>query len=179
MRKLLTIILMLCMALLTACGTSSKVAYSVKYNLKINPEFEVYADEDLKVTKSEALNEDGETLLSNLDVTGMNVSEVFSAIIEEAKAEGFMTEEKGNTVNITMEDYDEDIIEVCPVCGDCGTVECWTCHGDYKYECTGCHGDVIVTCEECHGLGLVGDGVSMLDENGVCKNWAEQELLCV
>ena len=86
---------------LTACG--AKPDYAVKYHVKINPEFDVYADEDLNVLWVEAVNEDAEAVLSNIQVEGISVADAFNVITEEAKAEGFMTGPSRLEINGNME----------------------------------------------------------------------------
>lgn len=130
-----------------------KPAYAVKYHVKINPELDVYADENLNVLWVEAVNADAEALLANVRLEGLPVSEAFSVITEEAKAEGFLTEEKGNTVQITVDELVETAFsyEVCPICGGGGKLVCWDCGGTTLIPCGCDHGRV--ECYTCHGAG--------------------------
>ena len=152
MRKCIAMLLSLLLVVsLTACG--AKPDYAVKYHVKINPEFDVYADEDLTVLWVEAVNEDAEAVLSNIQVEGISVADAFSVITEEAKAEGFMTEEKGNTVEITIDEIDEKVLDVCPVCGGGGTLTCWYCGGTANRKCACENG--LDECGHCHGTGEI------------------------
>jgi len=119
--------------------------YAIKYEVKINPEFTVYADEDLCVTEVKAENKDAENLLANVDVSGMAVNEAFEFLTEKAQAEGYMTQEKGNTLDITIVEKDDEKMPTCHICGGCGTVICQVCHG------TGIYGE----CEPCAGTGII------------------------
>ena len=46
--------------------------YAVMLKVTINPEFTLYLDEAQKIIRTEAVNEDAETLFSELDVTGQS-----------------------------------------------------------------------------------------------------------
>ena len=152
MRKIAALFLsVLLIASLTACG--AKQEYAVKYHVKINPEFEVYADENLNVLRVDAVNEDAEAVLANINVEGVPVANAFNIITEEAKNEGFMTEEKGNTVEITIDEIDEKTLAVCPVCGGGGTLTCWDCDGTAKRKCPCENG--LDECGHCHGTGAI------------------------
>jgi len=120
-------------------------SYAIKYAVKINPEFTLCADEELCVTEVTAENEDAENLLAGVDVTGMTVSEAFEALTEEAQDQGYMTREKGNTVDIAIVEKDDEKMPTCHICGGCGTVICKECHG------TGIYGE----CERCAGTGTI------------------------
>jgi len=118
--------------------------YSVKYDVKINPEFTVYADGELHVTEVTAENGDAEAVLANVDILGLGVTEAFETITNEAKALGYMTQEKGNTVDITILEKDDEEMPTCHICGGCGTIICLECNG------TG----ICCDCERCAGTGI-------------------------
>ncbi len=143
---------------LSACGQLSatvegeKLNYAIKYNLKINPEFEIYADEELNVLAALPLNEDAEAVLQNLELEGISVTDAVNSITEESKVRGFMTEEKENTVLLTIEEKAEDI-ETCHLCSGSGTVLCWDCSGTAHVDCGICEGAGETICVTCRGSG--------------------------
>ena len=129
---------------------------SIVYNMKINPEFEIVADDNLIVVDVVAKNTDAESVLSNVSVVGLSVNEVFAVLTEEAKAQGFLTEEKGNTVNITILEKDDEKMPTCHLCGGCGTVECLDCHGTGIIDsCVLCNGKGYFHCDVCNDTGFV------------------------
>jgi len=130
----------------------------ILYNLKINPEFEIKADDNLIVTEVVAKNDDAKSVLEAVDVTGLNVTEAFEQLTNEAKNQGFMTEENGNTVNITILEKDDDAHPTCPVCEGCGTVVCKDCHG------TG----IACLCDRCKATGLKNNGGAASPECWLC-----------
>ena len=166
MKKFTAGLLLLCLLVsLAACGrTHAPTEYAVKYHVKINPEFDIYADSELNVLYIEAKNKDAKAVLSRVQAEGKPVAAALSAITEEAKEEGFLTVEKGNTVEMTIDEIDEETFSVCPVCGGGGTVACWDCdragkldcHCDDGIElCHGCNGAKARVCESCGGEGAV------------------------
>ncbi len=137
------------------------IEYAIKYDVKINPEFTVYADDDLCVTAITAENEDAEVVLTNLDVSGLSVNEAFERITAEAQAQGFMTKEKGNTVDINILEKDDEQMPTCHICGGCGTVICLECNGTgIACDCQRCgatgyiHFDAGPDCPHCGGSGV-------------------------
>lgn len=111
--------------------------------MKINPELEIAADDELVVVDVVDQKADAEGVLASVNVVGVSVNEAFNALAEEAKAQGFLTDEKGNTVNITILEKDDEKLPTCHLCNGCGTVECLECHG------TG----ILGTCGLCQGVG--------------------------
>ena len=141
---------------------------SILYNMKINPEFEIAADDDLVVVDVTAKNADAESVLASVNIVGLGVNEAFNMLTEEAKAQGFLTSEKGNTVNITIIEKDDEKLPTCHLCNGCGTVECLDCHGTGvlgtcglcggagEFHCDGCGDTCWIECPECHGSAYVG-----------------------
>ncbi|GEM_PF-1718636 len=147
----------------------------IVYQLKINPEFEIKTNGDLVVTEVIAKNEDAEAVLAVVDVVGQNVTEAFHQLTDEAKNQGFMTEQKGNTVDITILEKNDEQFLTCTVCGGGGMVVCGNCHstgiacmcqrchgsgtefdlesGGGKWDCWLCHGTGV--CPECGGSGKI------------------------
>jgi len=134
----------------------------VLYHLKINPEFDISADDNLVITEVIAKNADAESVLAAVDVMGLSVNEAFEALTEEAKNQGFMTEENGNTVNITILEKNDNLFPTCTVCDGCGTVVCKDCHGTgIASLCDWCKGEGVkhnggasLDCWLCHGTGI-------------------------
>ena len=143
---------------------------SIVYSMKINPEFEISATADLKVIGVIAKNADAEAVLASVDVVGLNVNEAFNTLAEEAKAQGFLTNEKGNTVNITILEKDDEKLPTCHLCKGCGTVECLECHGTgilgtcglcqgaCEFHCDDCGDSCWIECPECHGAAGASQG---------------------
>ena len=128
---------------------------SIVYNMKINPEFEIVADDNLIVVDVVAKNTDAESVLSNVSVVGLGVIQAFNALAEEAAAQGFLTEEKGNTVNITIIEKDDEKLPTCHLCNGCGTVECLDCHGTGIIDsCVLCNGKGYFHCDVCNDTGF-------------------------
>ena len=129
---------------------------SVVYSVKINPEFEIAANDDLTVTDVMARNSDAESVLSKINIIGLKVNDAFNTLAEEAKKQGFLTEESGNTVVITILDKDEKKLPTCHLCGGCGTVKCDECHGTGILDrCVLCNGKGYFHCDVCNDTGFV------------------------
>lgn len=126
-------------------------AYGVKYNLKINPEFDIYADNDLIVVEVQALNTDAKELLTAIDIVGMDIVTAVDYIVSESRTRGYMTEEKGNTVDLSIVEINEAVMTECPECGGRGTVLCEDCHGTPFAACQTCGGEKTHICEHCGG----------------------------
>ena len=156
---------------------------SIIYNMKINPEFEISADADLTVIDVVAKNADAESVLAAVSVVELSVNEAFNVLTEEAKAQGFLTEEKGNTVTITILEKDDEKMPTCHLCNGCGTVECLECHGTGildscvlcggkgHFHCDVCNDTGFVHCEQCGGTGYMttpADGCWACHGSGVC-----------
>jgi hypothetical protein len=79
-------------------------AYAV--TVEINPSLKLHVNMWNKIVKAEALNEDGEKLLSSLSVTNMNIDGGLEAIVSEAKEDNFIDETYTTTekaVKVTIE----------------------------------------------------------------------------
>ena len=159
MKKGIAILLTLLMLFsLSACSSDAgeHLKGSIVYSMKINPEFEIAADDDLIVTDVIAKNPDAESVLSNVSIIGFGVNEAFGILIDEAKTQGFMTDENGNTVSITIVKKDEKKLPTCHLCGGCGTVECDECHGTGILDsCVLCGGKGYFHCDVCNDTGFV------------------------
>ena len=141
---------------------------SILYNMKINPEFEIAADDNLVVIEVVAKNEDAEKVLASVNVVGLGVNEAFGALADEAKTQGFLTVEKANTVNITILEKDDEKMPTCHLCNGGGTVVCLECHGTgvlgtcalcegaREFHCKDCGDSCWIVCPECHGSNYSG-----------------------
>jgi len=148
--------------------------YVLKYNVSINPEFVVYADAQLAVVDIEAANDDAKVVLETMggsaNMIGATVQDAFNTIKDEAKEQGYMSEEQGNTMNITILENNDESLKTCHVCGGCGTVVCPDCNGTgIGCQCDWCKGAGIIThvylpntngttdCWSCRGSGICPD----------------------
>ncbi|MBR2614932.1 MAG: hypothetical protein IKC71_05000 [Clostridia bacterium] len=69
-------------------------------SMRINPEIELVVDKDGIVVGVNAINEDGETVLSELDLVGMTVEEAGQSFTEMATTLGFIDVDNENVVYI-------------------------------------------------------------------------------
>ena len=75
---------------LASCAIDSDAEESLKYvSLRINPEIEMLADEDGEIVAANAINEDGEVVLSTVELEGMSVEEAGVAFTEAAAELGY------------------------------------------------------------------------------------------
>lgn len=125
--------------------------YGIRYNLKINPELDIYADDDLLVVAVHPLNDDAEDLLGMIDIIGMDMVSAVDYVVSESRARGYMTEEKGNTVDLSIVEINESVMTECAECGGRGTVLCEDCHGNPFFACQACGGEKTHVCEHCQG----------------------------
>lgn len=166
-----------------AAETETLAKGSILYRMKINPEFEISADDNLVVVDVAAKNDDAESVIAAVDVVGLSVSEAFDGLAEEARAQGFLTADKGNTVDITILEKDDEKMPTCHLCNGCGTVMCDECNGtgildscvlcggQGYFHCDACDDTGFVPCEECGGSGInttPDDGCWACHGSGVC-----------
>ena len=105
-RRILSLVLLLVMLLsLSACKkTTLQIPNSKKdaqklssvenchllLCIRINPQFEIYLDEDGTVLKIIGGNADGKKLLANMDLTGLLYDDAVNAILDAAAAQGLL-----------------------------------------------------------------------------------------
>ena len=125
MKKMLKMISMMTAAVLaatalTACGTTpaQKVADedtdgALTYiSMRINPEIEVVANEDGEIVSVNAINEDGEVVLSEVDLVGQTVAEAGETFTEVATELGYLdADSEDATVYIDAEGENEELSE--------------------------------------------------------------------
>ena len=108
-----TIIIVLLLAIMTgvalfaSCAADSTEESLTYVSLRINPEIELIADADGNVVSANAVNEDGEVVLSVIELEGKSVEEAGAAFTQTADELGYLTEEK-DTVYIGVESTDKD-----------------------------------------------------------------------
>lgn len=117
MKKILTRLTALIMVVVTAfilvgCGKDAtfevKNAYVV---IDINPSIEIVTNEDGKVLRVTALNEDAQVLLVDVDLKGKTFEEAVDAIIELAKELGYIDQLDENAILFTVEAEEERTVE--------------------------------------------------------------------
>ena len=110
--KSVCIVLLLCLFAtgLVSCGGNVDDAVGVTYiTLRINPEIELVADDDMKIIATNAINEDGEIVLSDLELVGMDADDAAEAFTEKATELGYIdVESEENTVYIDVVSDDEE-----------------------------------------------------------------------
>ena len=115
----LTLAVLLSVTVLASCGTvppaveDNTGGTAVTYiSLRINPEIEVLADEEGEVIAAGAVNQDGEVVLSDLELTGMTVEEAGAAFADKALELGYIdVEAEEATVYIDVENSDGQVSE--------------------------------------------------------------------
>lgn len=93
-----------CAALLLIGGGGVAYATPVSYmSLDINPSVELGVNVFGQVVSAEGYNEDGKTVLSEIKVTGTNVTEAVNTVIDSAAEKGFIAEDGTTVVSLTAE----------------------------------------------------------------------------
>lgn len=105
------------LAALTSCSSSSDDSSGdgeelTYVSLRINPEIELIADEDGTVVAANAVNDDGEILLTTVEVVGSDVEDAAAAFTEGANELGYITEGETDTVYIGVESADGDSADI-------------------------------------------------------------------
>ncbi len=91
MKKLISILLIVAFACiaLASCGNAES-AGTTYISLRINPEIELIADEDGTVLCANAINEDGEVVLSAVELEGMSAADASVAFTDKAIELGYL-----------------------------------------------------------------------------------------
>lgn len=108
-------VLLLVMAFtLVACGKDNEKAFlpaNAYLVIDINPSIEVVTNEDGKVLRVTALNEDAQVLLLDVDFKGKTLDEVVNTIIELARELGYINDFDENAILFTVEAEQERTVE--------------------------------------------------------------------
>lgn len=93
-------------------STSDKEATGLSYvAMRINPEIELIVDEENTVVGVNAVNEDGDTVLAEVDLNGLNIEDAAEEFTSEALEMGFIDPEATDTtVYILVEGENEEAI---------------------------------------------------------------------
>ncbi len=110
--KIFTIVLSLLMlaTCFVACATSADAEGVTYITMRINPEIEMIADENGTIIAANAINDDGETVLCELDLVGMSAQDAGEAFTNEATELGFVEiEGKSSVVYVDAQGENEQI----------------------------------------------------------------------
>ncbi|TVP85672.1 MAG: hypothetical protein EA375_03660 [Acholeplasmataceae bacterium] len=103
MKKLLALTVVLFAMFVTACASKDDaLSEDVYVTMDMNPSIAVIIDGDEKVTLATPMNEDGELLLLNLDIIGLNIEVAIELIINEAAELGFIDPEVETVIEIDV-----------------------------------------------------------------------------
>ncbi|MGN1207124.1 MAG: hypothetical protein ACI4SP_02385, partial [Eubacteriales bacterium] len=108
--KIACLLLALCLACvcLASCQVTTPDAETLSYiSMRINPEIELVVDQEGIVVSANAVNEDGETVLCELDLVGMTVEDAGEAFTAAATELGFVDVDGETTVYISADGEDE------------------------------------------------------------------------
>ncbi|MFW5913522.1 MAG: anti-sigma-I factor RsgI family protein [Bacillota bacterium] len=111
MKKLFAFVSILALGVtLAACSTGDLDAKESTYlTLDINPSVEFIVDEDGEIESYTALNEDGEVVIADLDLEGMDYEEALDTYLEEATDLGYIdVNADDNAVYISTNEDDEE-----------------------------------------------------------------------
>ncbi len=88
--------------------------YAVMITLAINPEFQLYLDEENVVLACVPVNDDAKDLLNEIaeELTGKAADEAIEAIVSGSVDQGYLTEEKQNSVSIEMTEVKVETYQV-------------------------------------------------------------------
>ncbi|MBQ9124442.1 MAG: hypothetical protein IJY14_02005 [Acholeplasmatales bacterium] len=107
-----------CLALMSLClvGCNSDSNTEEKefsyVSLRINPEIELVVDSEGLVVAANAINEDGETVLCELNLVGLSAEDAGEAFTETATELGFLDVDSQNaTVYLLVEGENEELVE--------------------------------------------------------------------
>ena len=97
----LFIICFMCLCGLLGCGKNETSSSYV--TVEINPGVEFVVDENNKVISVNGLNDDGKTLIVDVDFKGMKLDAALDIVIDEAQNTGFLVEASANTDDVSKE----------------------------------------------------------------------------
>lgn len=101
-----------CFLVIAVGGSGAAYAYyqtPVAYlSLDINPSVELGVNAFDKVVSAEGYNEDGQTILTGLDVTGSTVNEAVQSLITSADEKGYIADDGSTVISLTSETNDSE-----------------------------------------------------------------------
>lgn len=83
------------------------VSPSKYVNIDINPSVELVANRYNKIIKVKALNEDGTKIIEDLALKNKSITEAVNLVVEAIKEDGYLAQELGNEILITVASKDE------------------------------------------------------------------------
>lgn len=86
---------------MTGCAKEQIPDYAAKVQVTINPDMELYVDENYMVVHVEYLNEDAKTAYSDLKLTDEALDATLNKIVTGAVEKGYLTEGKTISVDVT------------------------------------------------------------------------------
>lgn len=98
------------LAIVGTLGLTGYNAYAIPkayVTLDINPSVELATNSFGTVIDVNALNEDGQIITENLPLEGEKVEDALQTLIDEAKTEGYLSEDTENAVAVTVSTDDE------------------------------------------------------------------------
>ena len=102
------LVVLLSIGVLASCVGNTADPDALSYvSLRINPEVDLIVDANGVVVAANAINEDGEVLLSVIELEGKSVEEAGMLFTQTANELGYVTDEK-DTLYIGVESADED-----------------------------------------------------------------------
>ncbi|MGN1296023.1 MAG: hypothetical protein ACI4U5_06400, partial [Bacilli bacterium] len=95
----LFILCFMCLCGLLGCGSTETSSSYV--TVEINPGVELIIDKNNKVVSANGLNDDGKTLIIDVNFEGMKLEAALDLIIEEAQNTGFLVKASVNTEDVS------------------------------------------------------------------------------
>ena len=112
----LTLVLAMLAVCLVGCATpvedleTQKANAAAVFTLDVNPGVRIYVKEDNSVIALEATNEDGETIVAEIDTTDVTYEEVVELIVDKLEEKGYL-EGESSSVLLSVEKKTEEISE--------------------------------------------------------------------
>jgi len=105
--SVLLVVIILCIGL-ASCGNDADAASvdTTYISMRINPEIEMVADDDGIIVYASAINDDGEVVLSSINLEGMTIEEAGVEFTEAADEMGYVNEDDA-TVYIDVQGTSE------------------------------------------------------------------------
>ena len=117
MKKLIKILcvslsLLMIVGCFAACGNSASADGTTYVSMRINPEIELVANADGEVISVTAVNEDGDTVLAEVDLIGMSIEDAGEAFTKTATELGYIEiTATDSTVYIDVQSVDDEKVK--------------------------------------------------------------------